>query len=133
MTNLRFFIEKQSGFDIEAKQLCAKFKQELHIQGLESLKVINGYDIFDLEASVQEIAKIKYRILSELVSDKVIDELKLTNKTYFAVECLDGQFDQRADSALQCIEIIGIVDKIVGKKWVKALYYCALAHFFENE
>ncbi|MDP8033431.1 phosphoribosylformylglycinamidine synthase [Pasteurella atlantica] len=106
MTNLRFFIEKQSGFDIEAKQLCAKFKQELHIQGLESLKVINGYDIFDLEASVQEIAKIKYRILSELVSDKVIDELELTNKTYFAVECLDGQFDQRADSALQCIEII---------------------------
>ncbi|MDP8162889.1 phosphoribosylformylglycinamidine synthase [Pasteurella skyensis] len=106
MMNLRFFVEKKSGFDIEAQLLLNKFQKELHIKNLHSLRIINAYDIFDLDASSNEIDKIKYHILSEPVSDDVIENLDLSHQHYFAIEYLEGQFDQRADSALQCIEII---------------------------
>ncbi len=106
MANLRFFVEKKTGFDIEAKHLCKQFQQELHIIHLNNVRVLNCYDIFDIDTSEENIEKIKTSVLSEVVTDNLFDELDLSNKTYFAVEYLAGQFDQRADSAEQCIELV---------------------------
>ena len=106
MKNLRFFIEKKKGFDLDARRLEKQLKEELKINSLKDLKLVNCYDIFNLNDDEENIAKIKKMILSEPVTDYITEDLDLKNKKYFAVELLPGQFDQRADSALQCIDIV---------------------------
>lgn len=73
---------------------------------VKNLRLINCYDIFNLNDNKEDIEKIKKMILSEPVTDTITTELDLNGKKYFAVEFLPGQFDQRADSALQCIDIV---------------------------
>ncbi len=106
MKNLRFFVEKKEGFNLEAKRMLKQFQEELKLENLKSLKLINCYDIFNAPEEKEDIEKIKNMIFSEIVTDKISEELDLSNKKYFAVEYLSGQFDQRADSAIQCINII---------------------------
>ena len=105
MSDLRFFIEKKKGFDLEAKRLEKQFKEELGVN-VKDLRLINCYDIFNLNDDKEDVEKIKKMILSEPVTDTITTELDLKGKKYFAVEFLPGQFDQRADSALQCIDIV---------------------------
>ena len=106
MKNLRFFVEKKKGFDLDARRLEKQLKEELKINSLKDLRLVNCYDIFNLNDDEENIAKIKKMILSEPVTDYITEDLDLKNKKYFAVELLPGQFDQRADSALQCIDIV---------------------------
>lgn len=105
MSDLRFFVEKKKGFDLDAKRLKKQFKEELGVN-VKDLRLINCYDIFNLNDNKEDIEKIKQMILSEPVTDTITTELDLKEKKYFAVEFLPGQFDQRADSALQCIDIV---------------------------
>ena len=105
MSDLRFFVEKKKGFDLDAKRLEKQFREELGIN-INDLRLINCYDIFNLNDNKEDIEKIKKMILSEPVTDTITTELDLKGKKYFAVEFLPGQFDQRADSALQCIDIV---------------------------
>ena len=105
MSNLRFFVEKKKGFDLDAKRLEKQFREELGVN-VRDLRLINCYDIFNLNDNKEDIEKIKKMILSEPVTDTITTELDLKGKKYFAVEFLPGQFDQRADSALQCIDIV---------------------------
>ena len=105
MSDLRFFVEKKKGFDLEAKRLEKQFKEELGVN-VKDLRLINCYDIFNLNDDKEDVEKIKKMILSEPVTDTITTELDLKGKKYFAVEFLPGQFDQRADSALQCIDIV---------------------------
>ena len=105
MSDLRFFVEKKKGFDLDAKRLKKQFKEELGVN-VKDLRLINCYDIFNLNDNKEDIEKIKQMILSEPVTDTITTELDLKGKKYFAVEFLPGQFDQRADSALQCIDIV---------------------------
>lgn len=106
MSNLRFFVEKKSGFDLDAKRLLGQFKEELNISSLKDLRLINCYDIFNLSNNQENIEKIKKMILSEVVTDNIFDTIDLKGEKYFAIEYLPGQFDQRADSALQCIDLV---------------------------
>lgn len=106
MSNLRFFVEKKSGFDLEAKRLLEQFREELNISSLKDLRLINCYDLFNLSDNKNNIEKIKKMILSEVVTDNIYENIDLEGKRYFAVEYLPGQFDQRADSALQCIDLV---------------------------
>ena len=106
MKNLRFFIEKKKGFDLDARRLEKQLKEELKINSLKDLKLVNCYDIFNLNDDEENIAKIKKMILSEPVTDYITEDLDLKNKKNLAVELLPGQFDKRADSALQCIYIV---------------------------
>ena len=106
MKNLRFFVEKKKGFDLDARRLEKQLKEELKINSLKDLRLVNCYDIFNLNDDEENIDKIKKMILSEPVTDYITEDLDLKNKKYFAVELLPGQFDQRADSALQCIDIV---------------------------
>ena len=109
MSDLRFFVEKKKGFDLDAKRLEKQLREELGIN-IKDLRLINCYDIFNLSADKENVKKM---ILSEPVTDSITEELDLKGKKYFAVEFLPGQFDQRADSAIQCIDIVSTVKQNV--------------------
>ena len=107
MANIkRIFIEKKEGYNIEAKNLLKDFKENLSIKNLENVRVLNRYDIELNQENVYEDAK--NTIFSEPPVDIIFEEnIYLENDEFmFAVEYLPGQYDQRADSAIQCISLI---------------------------
>jgi len=102
----RIFAEKKEGFNIEAKALLEDLKYNLGISGLEGVRIINRYDIEGI--TDDEYEKAKYIVFSEPPVDKVYDEeigISADEKV-IAVEYLPGQYDQRADSAAQCIQLL---------------------------
>src|SRR5690606_3048591 len=100
----RVFVEKRPGFDVEASQLCQDLRETLGIEALEGVRMLNRYDVDDVTEEVFEQAV--RLIFSEPQSDIVYLEDFTTKpaETAFAVEYLPGQYDQRADSAAQCIQ-----------------------------
>lgn len=103
--NCRVFVEKKPDFDLEARRLFTQLKETFVIEGLRNLRIFNIYDVFGITASERDKA-IK-GIFSEIVTDSVITgELYTGSSKYFAVEYLPGQFDQRADSAMQCLNLL---------------------------
>ena len=99
----RVFVEKKSEFASEAKSLLSDAKNLLGIDGLEDVRVINRYDVENIAPELFEYAK--KTVFSEPQVDILSDSV-CAEGTVFAVEYLPGQFDQRADSAAQCIQII---------------------------
>ena len=79
-----------------------QLREELGID-IKDLRLINCYDIFNLSADKENVKKM---ILSEPVTDSITEELDLKGKNILLFEFLPGQFDQRADSAIQCIDIV---------------------------
>ncbi len=101
----RIFVEKKAAHDAEARQLLHDLRESLALNNLESVRVVSRYDIEGV--SRQEFDAAVRLILSEPQVDGTFRELSLgENDTAFAVEYLPGQFDQRADSAAQCIQIL---------------------------
>ncbi|MCF2622493.1 phosphoribosylformylglycinamidine synthase [Collinsella tanakaei] len=102
---LRIYVEKKPGFDVEAKQLQNELTGILGITGLASLRLLNRYDV---EGADQELFdRCRPVVFSEPQVDLTYDELPdVPGATVFAVEFLPGQFDQRADSASECIQLI---------------------------
>ncbi|RUA06660.1 MAG: phosphoribosylformylglycinamidine synthase, partial [Fusobacteria bacterium] len=119
--NHRIYVEKKDNFAVEAKKLKSELEESLNLKKLEKVRVINIYDIFNLEEG--EIEKIKEVVLSEVVVDKTYDDLDLEEKKYIAVEYLPGQFDQRADSAVQCINLISSNTKDLSVKTGKVIIF----------
>ncbi|MBQ9370275.1 MAG: phosphoribosylformylglycinamidine synthase, partial [Clostridia bacterium] len=99
----RVYVEKKEGLNNEAKALLSEIRDFLGIRALKSLRVINRYDAENIDTALFEYAK--RAVFSEPQIDLVFDELKAKGRV-FAVEYLPGQFDQRADSASQCIQIL---------------------------
>lgn len=106
MSVKRLFVEKKKGFDIEAQGLMKDIRESLNIHDLENIRVVNRYDIENIDDS--EYERSKYIIFSEKTVDEIYEEelQAETNAKIFAVEYLPGQYDQRADSASQCIQIL---------------------------
>lgn len=101
----RVYVEKRQGFNNEAKQLLEEFNNLLSIISLKDLRVINRYDVENIDLELLEDAK--KNVFSEPQVDNVYDELSfLKEDRVFAVEYLPGQFDQRASSAAECIQVI---------------------------
>ncbi len=101
----RIFVEKRPGFDIEARHMLADLKATLGIACLTSLRLFNRYDIEGL--SEQDFKRAAATILSEANADFTYDVLPAeTGSRIFAIEYLPGQYDQRADSAAQCIALL---------------------------
>ena len=100
----RVFVEKKKELANEAKALLSDAKNLLGIEALENVRVINRYDAENITPELFEYAK--KTVFSEPQLDLVFDALDLEGANVFAVESLPGQFDQRADSAAQCIQII---------------------------
>ena len=100
----RLYVEKKPGFDHEAQGLFGELKSFLGIQGLTGLRVLNRYDVENLEEDVYRRAV--NGIFSEPQLDDVFEELPEGADFVLAAEYLPGQFDQRADSAAQCIQLM---------------------------
>ena len=102
----RLLVEKREGFDLEAKALMKDLKDSLHIDCIDNLRLLNRYDIEGLSDEVCEYAS--KTIFSEPNLDIVYNENVEYDKDakVFAVEYLPGQYDQRADWAAQCVQII---------------------------
>lgn len=102
----RIFVEKKPGFQIEATGIYSDLKENLGIKGLQSVRVLNRYDVAGL--TEQEFASAVPAIFSEPPVDIVYFE-KLDCKDgdhVFAIEYLPGQYDQRADWAAQSVQIV---------------------------
>jgi phosphoribosylformylglycinamidine synthase len=102
----RVFVEKKEGLDIAAKGLFEDLRENLGIKGITGVRLVNRYDIEGI--SDREYAAARDVVFAEPPVDNVYDE-KLPagpDERLFAVEYLPGQYDQRADSAAQCIQII---------------------------
>ena len=101
----RLFVEKKPEFNSAAAPLYRDLRTSLQLDALQSLRIIQRYDLEGLEKSQFEAAS--RLILSEPQVDTVSDKLSIAeDEHWFAVEYLPGQFDQRADSAAQCVQIL---------------------------
>lgn len=102
----RIFVEKKAGYDISAKELFIDIKDNLGIKSLTRLRIINRYDISGITDN--EYSSARNTIFSEPTVDNSYDETMETDKNerVFAMEYLPGQYDQRADSAAQCLQIL---------------------------
>ncbi|MCQ2283589.1 MAG: phosphoribosylformylglycinamidine synthase [Bacteroidales bacterium] len=103
MRNARIFVEKKHGFDLEAAHLKETLNQNFNLS-IRGLRILNVYDIFNVDEVLLERCKVG--VLSEPVVDEIFEDFSLDGLTYLAVEFLPGQFDQRADSAMQCMSLL---------------------------
>ena len=104
----RVYVEKKQGQTHEADHLFHEVKEFLQIAGLESVRVLNRYDVERIDEKL--FAYAVNTVFSEPQVDNVSYEVP-QGSIVFAVEPLPGQFDQRADSAAQCIQILGQCDR----------------------
>lgn len=100
----RVYVEKKPEIAHEAKSLLKEANELLSIKGLEDVRIINRYDAENITEELFNYA-VK-TVFSEPQLDIVSDVINSEGYSCFAVEYLPGQFDQRADSAAQCIQII---------------------------
>ena len=99
----RVYVEKKAGQTHEADNLLKEVNEFLQIKGLTSVRVLNRYDVEKIDEELFRYAV--NTVFSEPQVDNVSYEAP-TGSIVFAVEPLPGQFDQRADSAAQCIQIL---------------------------
>lgn len=117
----RIFVEKKDGFNNEAKSLYSDITEFLGIKRLNKLRIFNRYDAENISEKIFDYA-IK-TVFSEPQLDNVYKELNINKAFIFATEYLPGQFDQRAESASQCIQIISQGKKpLIKTAKVYALY-----------
>ena len=101
----RVFVEKKPALANESHALLRELSTLPGVQGVSSLRIINRYDVDNIDADL--FAYAKSTVFSEPQIDIVTDTPALAeDERMFAVEYLPGQFDQRADSAAQCIQLI---------------------------
>ena len=99
----RLYVEKKPPFAREAEALCAEFRGVLGIAGLERVRVLNRYDVEGLEA--EALSACVGAVFADPCTDDVLEALPEAPHV-LAVEYLPGQYDQRADAAEQCIELL---------------------------
>lgn len=102
----RIFVQKREGFDTEAKEILSDLRENLQIKNLEGLKILNRYDVEDI--SKETFQKAKNTIFSEPPVDICYEDeyQKEAKEILFGVEFLPGQFDQRAHSLSECLQIV---------------------------
>ena len=105
----RVFVEKKKELANEAKALLSDARTLLGITELQDVRVLNRYDAENITAEL--FAYATQTVFSEPQLDIVTNDTDFGDAVVFAVEFLPGQFDQRADSAAQCIQIISQGDR----------------------
>ena len=104
----RVYVEKKTGHTHEADGLLREVQDFLQIGALESVRVLNRYDVEKIDETLFRYA------VNTVFSEPQVDDVSYdvpTGEVVFAVEPLPGQFDQRADSAAQCIQILSQGDR----------------------
>ncbi|MBR5613812.1 MAG: phosphoribosylformylglycinamidine synthase [Clostridia bacterium] len=105
----RVYVEKKRELAAEAKSLKDDLIKLLQIKGLSDLRIINRYDVENIDKELFDYCK--GTVFSEPQLDIVSEELKVDSDAVFAVEFLPGQFDLRANSAEECIQLISKGDR----------------------
>ncbi len=105
MSVKRLFVEKKKGFDVEAQKLCADFTQNLGVP-VKEVRLLIRYDVEGMDD--EAFGAAAQSMFSEPAVDTVYFNEMPDAKGYsvFAVEYLPGQYDQRADSAAQCVQLL---------------------------
>ena len=93
MKSYRIFVEKYPEFRVEADSLLRDLNTNLSL-GLSGLRLLNVYDLFGF--SEELLAKCRYTVFGEVVTDCVTDSCDLEGHDFLDIESLPGQFDQRA-------------------------------------
>ena len=106
MSVKRVYVEKKPEFAVRAKDLFGEIRSYLGIETVSGVRVLNRYDVENVSDEVYKEALVT--IFSEPPVDLVYEEDFPKNDTdvVFTVEYLPGQFDQRADSAEQCVKLL---------------------------
>ena len=109
----RLFVEKKKNFQVEAESLKNELNNNLHLH-IEKLRLLNVYDVFNIDELLLKDAMTT--VFSEPVTDNITTgALPETTVPQFAIEFLPGQFDQRADSATQCLKLIAPQSEVMIK------------------
>ena len=111
MAVYRIYVEKKPRYAVEGDALLGDLKTSLRIDGVNAVRVINRYDVEDI--SKEDLERSIPVVFSEPPVDDILDKLPEpgADERMFAVEYLPGQFDQRADSAEQCIQMLCRCDR----------------------
>ncbi len=99
----RIYVEKKSPFDVEAQGLLSELRTLLGLAGLNGLRLLNRYDVEGLDG--EALARCLPVVFSEPQVDRLNERLPEADLS-FAVEYLPGQFDQRADSCAECVQLL---------------------------
>ncbi len=105
----RIYVEKKEGLQNEANALASEIKTFLGINSVEKVRILNRYDAENITQELFDYA-VK-TVFSEPQLDNATKSLDVQGGIVFATEYLPGQFDQRADSAAQCIQLISQGEK----------------------
>lgn len=108
----RIFVEKKPGFDVEAQSLWSDLTVNLRIAGLCGVRIINRYDMENV--SEREYQAAREIIFAEPPVDIVYDDIfpMPSNQRILILQYLPGQYDQRADSAAQCMQLLAQRERI---------------------
>ncbi|HOP11537.1 MAG TPA: phosphoribosylformylglycinamidine synthase [Oscillospiraceae bacterium] len=105
MSVFRSYTEKKPGFRADCERLHADLANELSLRTIETVRIVNRYDIEGIEETLLETVRTK--VFGEPAVDDISDKLNFTDGDFvLAVAYLPGQFDQRADSCEQCVQLI---------------------------
>ena len=124
----RAYVEKKSGLDNEARSLKNELVSLLGIASLEKVRVLNRYDIENIEKELFDYSK--GTVLSEPQLDDISENPDLECDRLFAVEFPPGQFDQRANSCAECIQIISKGERPLVRT---AKVYCLYGNITDDE
>ena len=115
MSVVRIFVQKKKGFDVEAKSVLNDLKENLFLENLEGVDILNRYDVSGITKEELEVAK--NTIFSEPQVDECYEEEYpfAPEDKVFGIEFLPGQFDQRANSLSECIQIVTRKEKPISK------------------
>ena len=117
----RIYVEKKDGLQNEANALLGELKAFLGINSVEKIRIFNRYDAENITKELFDYA-VK-TVFSEPQLDNASKSIDINDAIVFATEFLPGQFDQRADSAAQCIQLISQGEKpVIQSAKVYALY-----------
>lgn len=109
MINKRIFVEKKPHFQGKAKSLVKELVHNLQLSTLTHLRLVQVYDVFNVTEALLE--KAEEHLFSERVTDHILEEdlveKELSKATFFAIESLPGQFDQRSASAQEALILLG--------------------------
>ncbi len=105
----RIFVEKKQGLTHEADALFSEARHILGIEKLDRVRLLNRYDVEHIDATLFDYAK--NTVFAEPQVDSVTESFDADGATVFAVEYLPGQFDQRADSAAQCVALLSCAER----------------------
>ena len=104
----RIFVRKREQYRQEEEKLVEELFRNLSIP-VKSAAIYQIYDVYSIEEEV--LKRAEQSVFSEVMVNEVFEELPLQEGFYFAYETLPAQFDQRADSAMQCIRLLDAESK----------------------